>query len=171
MGKPWQAATANCLVPGNPEGVRQIESIAPGLVCQQFCRINSDKLIAREANNWRWRFGKEKGRNLFWMLAARGRWQAQATTTDLSTGKMNTWSFIKQEKFRGVHTREQAGNSWSWVGVSVCSAHDHGQGRGTCGMWSSRHSIAIRAFLDSWLGCSGSLQNTFINASSKCNKK
>jgi len=28
-------------------------------------------------------------------------------------------------------------------------------GKGTCGMWSSRHSIAIRAFLVWQLGCSG----------------
>lgn len=56
-------------------------------------------------------------------------------------------------------------------GVGMGSACDHEQGREMCRMWSSRHSIALRAFLDWWLGCYGSLQNTFINVSRKCDKK
>ena len=56
------AATADCSVLGNPKGSRQIESIAPGWVCQECCQINlsQEKPITQEM-----RFGEEKARDLF----------------------------------------------------------------------------------------------------------
>ena len=65
MCKTWGIAMANGPNPGNAEGDGQIKNTALGWVCQHCCQTNSDKLIAREANNSRDEGLKKRKREIY----------------------------------------------------------------------------------------------------------
>ena len=116
----------------NSERADQIESVAPVRVCQCCCPTNSDKFIAREAQN-----SRDKGLGEKRFLSGPdiwGRWQAQSLTTDLSweDGHLEFY----RERFRGYMQESRQG---------VC---DRGRGRGWNVVWSS---VACRASLARWL--------------------
>ena len=78
---PWPT-TPPCIQ--NPEGAGKSKSIALGWVCQQCCQTDSDKLIAKEANNSKTHKGLEKRKGGICFGCQRpARWQAHTLTTDL----------------------------------------------------------------------------------------
>lgn len=124
MDKPWHAAMANCSILGNPEGAGLIKSIAPGWICPHCCWTNLDKLVPREANNSRDR-SLEK-RKIYFGCQQPGE---VAGRNNQSLHPQDGHLEFYKERFRRVRAREQAGSTWSWVRVSMCSARDRGQGR------------------------------------------
>lgn len=113
---------------------------------------------------------KRERENFILGAGSQGGWQAQALTTNLCW-QDGYLEFYKERLGAGVHAREGAGNLWSCVeGVSVCSVHDHGQGKGCaeCGLLG----ILLLSELFWSDGCNvWSLQNVFVNASRKCDNK
>lgn len=116
---------------------------------------NSDKLLQEYPITQERRVLKRERRNLFQVLATGGGGNASLNNPALcpQSGHLE----FSRERFKEVRAREQAAgrecmitaadryvvSTWSWAG------------KGTCGVWSSRHSLPISAFLAWQLECPG----------------
>lgn len=122
-----------------------MESTAPGWVCQHCCWTNMDKLIIREANYSRDE-GLEKRKEKIYF----GCWYPGEVTGS----SLNNWPLHLQDEhleiYRGiwgggyVQESRQRAHDRRWG--SICVQAMVWSGKGMCGVWSSRHSILIKAF-------------------------
>lgn len=141
-----------------PRTLGRSKSIPPGWICQHCCWTSLEELKAREAKNSRGGFGREKGRNSFWVPAARAGDRLKALRVDLSAPQAGHSRVLEKERFRrgGGGVRKREGREHVIMGGAVCVRPGSPAGNETtCGVWSSRHSSAIRVFRLWWLGCSG----------------
>lgn len=130
-------------IPGKPRGLDKSKAYLLALSVNSISKqaqVNSSREKTKPQERRVWTREREK-----FIPGARAREEAGSG--------FNNPPFSLQDRhlksyrnFRQFRAREEARNSRSWVEVSASSPWSKSE-KVACGVWSSRHSVAVRAFL------------------------